>query len=140
MSTSSVFIIDDDPDFLDVARAVLGRVAPALDVHAAGSATPARALFLRAGADIAVPAFVVLDFHLPDCTGPALLAELRACAPLRRVPVLVLSQFIWPGDASAAFAAGASACRAKPSNLRALGELFVAFWKEHAHGSAHPPG
>src|SRR5213078_614162 len=79
------------------------------------------------------PAFIVLDFHLPDMDAPAVLRRLGADAELAAIPVLVMSQADWEEDA-----AGARQFRVKPSRVHALREAIVAFWKEHARAGARP--
>ena len=80
------------------------------------------------------PAFIVLDYHLGDCEAPSLLRELRAVEALRKIPVLVLSQFAWERDFQAARNAWAAQFSVKPSRARDLGQLLVEFWEGYVHG------
>jgi CheY-like chemotaxis protein len=77
------------------------------------------------------PAFVVLDFNLPDLDAPAVLADMRTDPLHRAIPVLVVSQIPGPSDESAALRAGAQAYQAKPSRAAALRDLLVRFWQTH---------
>ena len=86
------------------------------------------------------PAFVVLDFRLPDMNAPAVLHRLAAHPDLKTLPVLVLSQASWESDAAEARAAGATVFRVKPSGVQALRDLVVDFWKEHAHEGVDSSG
>ena len=133
----SVLLVDDNQGFLRAARAVLEE---AFAVHTVENGTDALAFLGRRPpfADAPRPAFVVLDFHLPDMDAPAVLRELGADAELAAIPVLVMSQADWEEDAAAAHAAGARQFRVKPSRVQALRETIVAFWKEHAHAGARP--
>src|SRR5215471_4034425 len=129
-ATVSVLVVDDNPGFLRVARAIL---EDAFSVHTVENGEEALAFLERRApfAEAPRPAFVVLDFHLPDMNAPAVLAHLAADAGLRTIPVLVLSQADWEEDAAAARDAGARAFQVKPSRVHALRDTVVAFWEEH---------
>ena len=135
MSTPDVLLVDDNQGFLRAARTVL---AGLFHVHTAANGRDALAFLERRPpfVDAPRPAFVVLDFHLPDMNAPAVLGRLGTSVPLAAVPVLVLSQADWEEDERAARAAGARAFRVKPSRVQALRELIVAFWEEHGAGSS----
>lgn len=128
-----VLIVDDNPGFLRVTRAILDGEAPSFAVHAVETGAAALAFLDRQPpfTDAPRPAFVVLDFHLPDFDAPAVLAAIGARPALRGMPVLVLSQADWEEDEAAARAAGAALFRVKPSRVRPLRDLVVAFWREH---------
>jgi CheY-like chemotaxis protein len=131
-----VLVVDDNVGFLRVVQAILESGEPAFHVHTVQSARDALA-FLEQRPPFSTaprPAFVVLDYHLPDSNAPEVLRLVRSHADLRPLPVLVLSQADWEEDENAARAAGASAFRVKPSRVRALRETVVSFWKEQAHG------
>jgi len=132
-----VLVVDDSQGFLRAARAVLGKT---FAVHTVENGTDALAFLGRRPpfADAPRPAFVVLDFHLPDMKAPAVLELLAADAELKAIPVLVMSQADWEEDAAAARAAGARQFRVKPSRAQALREAIVTFWEEHAHAGARP--
>jgi CheY-like chemotaxis protein len=132
--THTVLVVDDNPEFLDVARRLLGGGQPDVTVHTVHSATDALAFLTRRApyGDAPRPAFVVLDFRLPDMDAPELLGHVRAVATLADLPILVLSQAGWPEDARAALAAGASAFVVKPSRAGALRRVLREFWNRHA--------
>jgi len=135
--TVTVLVVDDNQGFLRAARAVLREI---FAVHTVENGSDALAFLERRPPFDAAPrpAFVVLDFHLPDMKAPAVLQRLGADAELRSIPVLVMSQADWEEDAVAARAAGARQFRVKPSRVKALREAIVTFWREHARGGAHP--
>ena len=134
-----LLVIDDNTGFLRVVRSIL---EDAFTVHTVENGTDALAFLERRPpfADAPRPAFVVLDFHLPDMSAPAILARLGADAALRAIPVLVLSQADWDEDEAAARAAGARAFRVKPSRVQALREAVIDFWKEHGDAGPDPAG
>jgi CheY-like chemotaxis protein len=128
----SVLVVDDNQGFLRAARKILG---DAFTVHTVENGTDALAFLERRPPydDAPRPAFVVLDFHLPDMNAPAVLRRLGSLDDLRAIPVLVLSQADWEEDEAAARAAGACEFRVKPSRVQALREAVLAFWRDHAH-------
>jgi two-component system, chemotaxis family, response regulator Rcp1 len=132
-----VLVVDDNQGFLRATRAVLEH---AFAVHTVENGADALAFLGRRPpfADAPRPAFIVLDFHLPDMDAPAVLRRLGADAELAAIPVLVMSQADWEEDAAAAHAAGARQFRVKPSRVHALRETIVTFWKEHARAGARP--
>ena len=132
-----VLVVDDNQGFLRAARAVLEE---AFAVHTVENGTDALAFLGRRPpfADAPRPAFIVLDFRLPDMDAPAVLERLGADTELSTIPVLVMSQADWEEDAAAARAAGARQFRVKPSRVQALREVIVTFWEEHAHAGARP--
>jgi len=134
-----VLIVDDNEDFLRVARNIL--VEEDFTVHTAATSHEAIAFLERCGADRDTPrpSFVVLDYRLEiPATALDVLARMARRPALRAMPVLVISQSRWPEDETAVRAAGAMAFREKPSSIRALRELLVHFWKEAVDGPHHP--
>ena len=129
-----VLVVDDNPSFLRVVRAVLETRHPPFTVDAVGTGEAALAI---AGHEDAArrPDFVVLDFHLPDLDAPEVLARLRRAPGGAELPVLVLTQADWRDDESAALAAGARDFRAKPSTLAELRAVVVDFWREHVRSA-----
>jgi CheY-like chemotaxis protein len=134
----AVLVVDDNPDFLQVAQAVLGERGSPFAVYTVQTGTGALAFLEGSGrfAGAPRPRFVVLDFHLPDMDAPAVLQALRARPHLRDIPVLVLSQADWVEDERAVRAAGARGFLVKPSRVRPLRAIMLEFWKEEcADGS-----
>jgi two-component system response regulator len=137
----AVLVVDDNVGFLRIARSILEEREPGFDVHTVESGSDALAFLERRPpfTDAPRPAFIVLDFNLPDLNAPAVLARLGGDASLRDIPVMVLSQADWDEDKAAAIAAGARQFRVKPSRVRGLREAILNFWREHGHGSDDPP-
>ena len=132
--TGPVLLVDDNLDFVGVARQLLEGMRPHVAVHAVASGTDALAFLTRQAPydDAPRPIFVVLDFRLPDMNAPEVLERLRDEPSLADLPILVLSQAGWPDDARRALAAGASAFVVKPSRASALRSVFHEFWSRHA--------
>jgi len=133
----TVLVVDDNQGFLRVARAIL---EDAFAVHTVESGTDALAFLERRPpfTEAPRPAFVVLDFHLPDMNAPAVLRRIASDDHLRAIPVLVLSQADWEEDEVAARAAGARQFRVKPSRVQGLRDTVLAFWREHADAGVGP--
>jgi len=137
---ADVLVVDDNTGFLEVVRQVLGSGTPAFAVHTVETGSQALA-FLEQRAPYAGaprPAFVLLDFRLPDMTATMLLEMLSARGLRGVLPILVLSQAAWEEDERAARAAGATGYAVKPSRVRALREMVVAFWRDQVHGHSDP--
>jgi CheY-like chemotaxis protein len=129
-----VLVVDDNPGFLRIMRSVFEQVTPPFAVHTVETGTDALAFLERRPPfdDAPRPAFVVLDYRLPDMNAPVVLEHLAQQNDLKKIPVLVLSQAGWEEDAAAATAAGATSFHVKPSRVQALRDVVVTFWKEHA--------
>ncbi len=136
----AVLVIDDSPGFLRVIRAILSSGHPAFAVFLVGTGESALAFLRREPPyeDVPRPAFVVLDFHLPDVSAPELLDVTREHPDLRDIPILVLSQADWAEDEAVAMASGARRFRAKPSDPDDLRDLVVSFWREEGIRSVNP--
>lgn len=127
----TVLVVDDNPEFLGVARHLLEGLRAEIVVRTATCGTDALAVLADLAPATGV-AFVILDYRLPDMDAPEVLRRLRAQPGLASLPVLVLSQAGWPDDARAALAAGASAFVVKPSRASALRRVIADFRSRHA--------
>ena len=126
-----VLVVDDNPNFLRVVRAVLEEVPNAFRVHTAHSGGQAIDWLWGSCAtpDARRPAFIVLDYHLPDMDAPLVLGALRGDERTRTIPVLVVSQGGWDENESRALTAGAHAFHVKPSGIRELRKSLADFWR-----------
>ena len=134
-----VLLVDDNEDFLRIARNILAKEN--FTVHTAATSRKAIAFLERCGTDgsTPLPSFVVLDYRLEiAATALDVLARMARRPILRAMPVLIISQSRWPDDENAARAAGATAFREKPSSIRSLRQLLLDFWKEAVDGPHHP--
>jgi signal transduction histidine kinase/ActR/RegA family two-component response regulator len=84
------------------------------------------------------PELILLDLHLPDLPGEALLAQLRADEATRKIPVVIVSADA-KRDRAPLIAAGASAYLTKPIGVRAFLEVLDEFLGEPAGGSRRQP-
>lgn len=126
MTTSTILVVEDsDEDFDTVAEAFAASpTAYALDRATTGEACLARMRAARVG-------FVLLDLNLPGMDGRTTLAEIRADASLRDVPVIVLSTSANPRDIDACYRGGVNAYHVKPMRYRdhlTLIRELLAYW------------
>jgi PAS domain S-box-containing protein len=106
-----VLYIDDSASNVDlIDRLVAGRED--LELHAASRGDAGIELARRVRPDV-----VVLDLHLPDTTGDAVLAQLRADTVTENVPVIVVTADVTGEHEQRLLAAGATAYMAKPLDL-----------------------
>jgi len=91
------------------------RVAGQLEVRSAGTGGEALAVLRQFTPDV-----LVIDLHLPDTDGYALLARLRAQPGLADTPAFLCSAERPADIAQAAARAGFTGCWAKPVNLKDL--------------------
>lgn len=142
MTPIPVLVVDDNAAFLNAARESLALATPQFAIYTVQSGNEAFGFLERRPpfTDAPRPAFVLLDFRLPDMNAPAVLERLRAHPDLRTLPVFVLSGAAWAEDEDAARRAGATLFRQKPSRVRALREVVTMFWKEYVDAGAHPAG
>jgi CheY-like chemotaxis protein len=74
----------------------------------------------------------LLDLHLPDLGGEEILAQLRADAKTRDIPVVVLSADATKRQLQPLLALGARAYLTKPIRVRALLEVLDEFMADAA--------
>ena len=109
-----VLYIDDNAVNLLLVESALAPV-PGLVLHTARH--PLEGL---AGAQRRPPHLVLLDIHMPDMDGHAVLARLKAHPATAAVPVVAVSGDAAPDDESAARAAGFAAYLTKPLDVEQL--------------------
>jgi len=105
--------------------------APVLLMAASGREALAR---LRDPAAVLSPDLVVLDLNLPGYSGLETLADIKADAVLRRLPVIVLTTSKSQHEIDRCYDLGAAAVLNKPLRLReyrAMLAAFERFWLGH---------
>jgi len=70
-----------------------------------------------------LPACVLLDVKLPSKSGLEVLSWIRQNPATKRLPVIMLTSSLLPGDVNRAYGLGANSYLIKPPNLDALIEL-----------------
>jgi PAS domain S-box-containing protein len=109
-----VLYIDDNAVNLLLVESVLAQV-PGIRLHCARRPQEGLAAAIRRP-----PHLVLLDIHMPEMDGYAVLARLKAHAATAAVPVVAVSADATPGDIEAARAAGFAAYLTKPLDVEVL--------------------
>ena len=84
--TGPILIVDDDPQALELHKALVEGGLPGYPIRLAENGESALALMEQE-----VPALVLLDLVMPNLSGTDVLDQMRAHPRLRHVPVLILS-------------------------------------------------
>lgn len=113
---AKILLVDDDPEFLEMLRLLLGREGEHDIILAAdGEDGLAQAL-----AD--PPDLILLDVMMPGITGYEICHKLRANLPTAHVPIIILTARGQPVDRQAALDAGADDYMSKPISMEDLEE------------------
>jgi CheY-like chemotaxis protein len=112
--TGRVLCIEDNPSNARLVQRILAR-HPGIEL----TTMPTGAAGLEAVRE-APPDLVLLDLHLPDMPGDAVLAALQADPATRRIPVVILSADATHGLIERLLAAGARAYLPKPIDVARL--------------------
>lgn len=129
----TILIVEDNAADACLVVDELRQAATTIVVHTATSGRAALDL-LRDPLAGPLPDVVLLDLNLPGLGGLDTLAELKADAELRRLPVLVLTTSKSQDEINRCYELGAAAVLNKPLRLReyrALLDAFAGFWLEH---------
>jgi CheY-like chemotaxis protein len=70
------------------------------------------------------PRLILLDLHLPDIFGDAVLDLMRACAECRDIPIYMVSADAMEGQVARLLAKGANGYITKPINVARMLEIF----------------
>ncbi|MHC4362261.1 MAG: response regulator [Planctomycetota bacterium] len=76
------------------------------------------------------PAFILLDWMMPEMDGLEVLAELKHTRKTQDIPVFMLTARGMTGDLDQAFEIGADDYITKPLDLMKLGRLVYAKWEK----------
>lgn len=121
MVQKRVLVIEDEPNISEAIRFILTRNGWQVDVEADGFAAMAR---LRS----APPDALILDLMLPDMDGFEILRNLRAEAPTRDLPVLMLTAKGQVADRDLAAKLGVTRFMTKPfANAEVVSALHDMF-------------
>jgi CheY-like chemotaxis protein len=128
-----VLVVDDHAGFRRVIRMVLDDAPLRFDVHLVSTGGAALRFLSREPpfSQAPHPAFMVLDFRLPDMLAPEVLQRLRRLPTLGDIPVLVLSAAGWEEDEASSIEAGAQGFLVKPSNADVLLDRIEEFCTRH---------
>jgi DNA-binding response OmpR family regulator len=77
------------------------------------------------------PAFILLDWVMPEMDGLEVLAELKHNRKTEKIPVFMLTGKDCIGDLDLAFEIGTDGYIAKPSDLMDLGKIVAHRWENY---------
>jgi len=114
-----VLLVDDNPADADLAREALVGGRYQIHIHHVPDGEEAIAFLHRTGkyADAVRPDLVILDLNLPRKDGRGVLAEVKADADLRAIPVVVFSTSRAAKDIRRSYELGANCYVSKAGNL-----------------------
>ncbi len=132
MSTSStslyIYLVDDDPDHVLMISRAISKTGQQTEVHTVDNGETALALLRTLEV---TPDLILLDINMPGLSGLEVLAQIKADARLKRIPVVMLTSSELSTDVARAYELGASGYITKPSHphdLRAVLGNTLLYW------------
>ena len=129
----TILLVEDNPADADLTRESLTDCKILHELHVAVDGIDALKFLRREGdhAQASRPDLILLDLNLPRMDGRELLAELKADADLRRIPVVVLTSSKAEEDVIRSYDLQASAYVTKPVDMQGFWKIIKAiegFW------------
>jgi two-component system, OmpR family, response regulator len=119
--------VDDEPDILTIAKLSLETYG-GYEVRTCASGDNA-----LAAAQAFAPQLILLDLMMPGTDGLAVMAQLKACAETRDIPVVYLTATLAPDLQRRLIASGAVDVIVKPFVPRALSDKVRQIWQSLPH-------
>ena len=121
----SVLLVDDDPGDVLMIEEALETIGAPRTVYVVVDGEEAVAFLRQTGQfrHAPRPDVVLLDLNMPRMDGRQVLAEVKADAKLRSIPIVVLTTSQSPADIMSSYALHANAYVTKPMNLDDLTEV-----------------
>jgi CheY-like chemotaxis protein len=116
-----ILIVDDDLDDANLARRVVGKVFPKVEIVVAASGRRA-VEYLESGA---APFLILLDLKMPEMDGFAFLEWLRSSDAFSRIQVVVISGLDELENLRRAYALHARAFLVKPITLDSVRSVLI---------------
>ncbi len=113
-STRSVLLVEDNPVDVDLMRRAFSRRKMNNPIEVARDGEEALACIARWERGEPIPLLILLDLKLPRVSGLEVLAQWKAHAVSRAIPVVVLSSSSEDSDIQAAYDLGANSYIVKP--------------------------
>jgi len=128
-----VLLVEDNPGDARLAREAFSAVdfTGALHTVTGGDEAIEYLYQCREHAATALPDLILLDWHLPDRGGEAVMEEIQGDADLRPIPVIVLTGSTDEKTVSTVYECRANACLSKPSDPDELIDavrVITEFW------------
>jgi CheY-like chemotaxis protein len=127
---SAIVLVDDDADHMELMLLALRSLEVRRPVVTFASGQECIEAVEQGGLK---PALIVLDVHMSGLDGPGTAQRLRALAPTRGVPIVMLSTSARAADVQRARAAGADSYVSKPQRHQTWNELMAGltrYWTE----------
>jgi chemotaxis family two-component system response regulator Rcp1 len=137
-----VLLVEDDPGDVLIAREALraGRLTAHLEVVSDGVEALAYLRRQDGYAEAARPDLILLDLNLPRMSGHEVLAEVKADADLRRIPIVVLSTSVATEDIVRSYDLHANVYVAKPVDFDEFADVVRQIDDFFATVAQLPPG
>ena len=128
-----ILLVEDSAADAMLVKEAFGQGSVSLTIHECTSGTEGLAFLRRQGdyADAPVPDLVLLDINMPGMNGLEMLREIKACAVMQQIPVIMLTSSSADRDLDAAYRIGANSYVVKPMSLSGLQEAALkieGFW------------
>jgi CheY-like chemotaxis protein len=126
LGVADVLLVEDDPGDVLLTRDTFEDCHLGLNLHVAADGEEALRFLRREGefADMPRPALVLLDLNLPRRSGLEVLADLKADAELRSIPVVVLTTSQAEADVVRSYELHANAYVNKPIDAAKFAEAI----------------
>jgi excisionase family DNA binding protein len=103
-----ILLVDDDPDFLEIAAKILERI-PEAEVKATTSGFDAGVLVAEWNPDL-----ILLDFLIPDLDGYEVTKKIRSNPRLKKIPIVAVTSISEPGELEKVKNSGVDSVITKP--------------------------
>jgi len=133
MRSKDILLVEDTPGDVRLAHEAIRDAKVRANLHVVGDGVEAMAFLRREGkyADAARPNLIMLDLTMPKKNGFEVLAEIKADAGLKNIPVIIFSVSKSQGDIRRAYDLQANCYIGKPADLNGLIVVIKAiddFW------------
>ena len=119
MPAFEILLVEDSPGDVRLTREALKDAKMHINLHVASDGIEAMAFLNREGeyADVPRPDLILLDLNLPRKDGREVLEEIKGCAALKSIPVVILTTSASDDDIQRSYQANANCYIAKPVDL-----------------------
>lgn len=140
---TEILLVEDDPDDVHFLKRAVAKAGLSCVIHLAHDGAEGQEYLagVREFGDRVrhpLPDLILLDIKMPRRTGLEMLAWMQERAPLRAIPVIVLTSSREPNDVKRALELGSRAYCIKPVAARHLQELLQAIYHWIVDGRPMP--
>lgn len=131
--------VEDNPDDVMLVALAFRKAGVDASLEVATDGDKAIAA-LKNGGEPSGPSCVLLDLKLPSISGLEVLSWIRQQPHLKRLPVIMLTSSLIPGDINNAYDLGANSYLIKPADLESLISLAKTIDHYWLHTNTPPAG